>query len=109
MLPGLQECRAYARSVICGVPPRNIVCVRVCICVVAGALGRAERRRTRKASSLDCSCGVAKEAEPSETDEAHVTSPNWSRLPRRTHPPTRLGLGLLSRKEALSLLTRVVD
>lgn len=50
--------------------------------------------------SLDCSCGVAKEAEPSETHGAHVTSPNWSRF---HGPPTHsicLSLGLLSRKGA---------
>ena len=33
-----------------------------------------------KRPSLDSSCGVAKEAEPSETERAHVTSPNWCRF-----------------------------
>lgn len=72
MPSGLQECRPYARSVICGVRPRSIVfvCVRVpprAYMCGDGSPRHAERRRTRSASSLDCLCGVAKEAEPSET------------------------------------------
>lgn len=74
MLPGLQQWRrAYARSVIC--ESQGILCT--CLRWWSKECGTTSYP---KRPSLDSSCGVPKEAESSETDTAHVTSPNWCRF-----------------------------